>query len=102
VLDKRGYRTLIPLGHFVPCPSLDAEPILANDLNALPESLGARILIPSADDSLRREAEARGFFQVEGMPSISLMERQFPDGVLDIRPEAFSGHWTYEIPVGLP
>jgi len=60
---------------------LDAELRLETDLAKLPQELRSRIMIPTADEALRREVEARGFFTIEGTPQVYLMERQFPDGV---------------------
>jgi hypothetical protein len=59
-------------------------------------------MIPTADEALRREVEARGFFMIEGMPQVYLMERQFPDGALDTRPEAFLAPHDNSIPHGMP
>jgi len=100
-LVQNGGRTLIPLAHFAPNPTLDSELRLETDLNRLPQDIGARIMIPSADDALRREVEARGFFTIEGMPQVYLMQRQFPDGVLDTCPHAFPSVADYSIPVGM-
>jgi hypothetical protein len=97
-----GGRTLIPLSHFAPNPTFDAELRLETDLAKLPQELQARIMIPSADEALRREVEARGFFTIEAMPQVYLMERQFPDGVLVTDPEAFLTHHDNSIPYGLP
>jgi hypothetical protein len=99
---ENGGRTLIPLAHFAPNPTLGSELRLESDLDKLPQELRARIMIPTADEALRREVEARGFFTIEGMPEVYLMERQFPDGTLDTRPEAFLNHYDNSIPRGLP
>jgi hypothetical protein len=47
-------------------------------------------MTPSADSALLREIEGRGFFKIEGTSQAYLLERQFPDGVLDTSPDAFS------------
>ncbi|MCI4685029.1 helix-turn-helix domain-containing protein [Rhodoblastus acidophilus] len=73
---------MIPLSHFVPNPSLDSEPHLETDLSKLPQELRSQIIIPSADDKLRNTVEERGFITSEANPSLILMWRQFPDGVL--------------------
>jgi hypothetical protein len=97
-----GGRTLIPLSHFATNPVLGEELTLETDLSKLPEELRARIMIPSADEALRREVEGRGFFTIEAMPQVYLMERQFPDGALDTSPEAFSVYHDYSLPHGMP
>jgi len=53
-----------------------------SDQNELPQALGSLILIPTSDNILRREVEARGFFPKESTQALVLMFRQFPDGVL--------------------
>jgi hypothetical protein len=96
-----GGRSLIPLRHFAPDPSLGSELRLATDLDKLPQELRSRVMIPSADTALQRELEGKGFFRIEAMDQVYLMERQFPDGVLDTSPDAFvkfSG--DYSIPQG--
>jgi len=98
----KGGRTLIPLSNFAPNPALDAELRLETDLAKLPQDLGARIMIPTADEALRREVEARGFFMIEGTAQVYLMERQFPDGVLVTDPAAFLTHPDNSIPCGTP
>jgi hypothetical protein len=99
---ENGARTLIPLSHFAPNPALGSELRLETDLDKLPQELRARIMIPTADEVLRREVEARGFFTIEAMPQVYLMERQFPDGVLDTSPEAFLTSHDNSIPYGMP
>jgi hypothetical protein len=100
-LVQNGARTLIPLAHFAPNPALDSTLRLETDFSLLPQEIGSRIMIPSSDDGLRREVEARGFFMIEGMPQVYLMERQFPDGVLGTGPHAFPCGADYSIPVGM-
>lgn len=89
---ERGGRTLIPLGHFIPSPRIGAGARLETDLDMLPQELRSRIIIPSADEGLRRSAEARGFFMIEGLAEAYLMERQFPDGVLYTGPLNFDSN----------
>jgi len=98
----KGGRTLIPLAHFAPNPALDVELRLETDLAKLPQELRARVMIPTADEALRRQLEARGFFVIEGTAQAYLMERQFPDGVLVTDPAAFSAHHDDSIPYGTP
>jgi hypothetical protein len=98
----QGGRTLIPRSHFAPNPALDSELRLETDLDKLPQELSSRIMIPTADETLRREVEARGFFIIEGMLQVYLMERQFPDGVLNTSHEAFLTPHDNSIPYGTP
>jgi hypothetical protein len=98
----KGGRTLIPPSHFAPNPMLDSELRLETDLGKLPHELRARIMIPTADEALRREVEARGFFTIEAMPQVFLMERQFPDGVLDTSSAALFMPHDNSIPYGMP
>jgi DNA-binding XRE family transcriptional regulator len=51
-------------------------------LNNLPKKIGARIQIPTADHSLRREVEARGFVMERATPNTYFMRRDFNDGFL--------------------
>jgi transcriptional regulator with XRE-family HTH domain len=75
-------RSMIPNGHFVARPALNVEPELENALAKLPTELGSLIIIPTADDKLKRDVEARGFFPQEANATLILMWRQFPDGAL--------------------
>jgi transcriptional regulator with XRE-family HTH domain len=79
---ENGGRPMIPLAHFIANPALDSPATPETDLNKLPTKLGSLILIPTADTTLRREVDARGFFPKESDQSLVLMFRQFPDGVL--------------------
>jgi transcriptional regulator with XRE-family HTH domain len=83
---ENGGPSMIPLARFVANPALDAPQRLEADLNKLPKDLGSLIVIPTADDGLRREVEARGFFPKEQSQALILMFRQFPDGVLYTEP----------------
>ena len=74
--------SMIPKGHFIAHPAIDAKLSFEPDLAKLPPQINFLIIIPTADETLRREVEARGFFPREGSPMLSLMWRQFPDGVL--------------------
>lgn len=76
-----GY-SMIPNGHFVINPAADADVVLERDLSKLPKELGAWIIIPTADDYLRNEIDARGFCPREYSQDLCLMWRQFPDGAL--------------------
>jgi transcriptional regulator with XRE-family HTH domain len=82
-----GGRPMIPPGHFIANPALDAPVQLESDLNKLPQELGSLILIPTSDSYLRREVEGRGFWAKETTQALILMFRQFPDGVL------YTGPW---------
>jgi hypothetical protein len=99
---ESGGRTLIPLSHFAPTPVLGSELRLETDLVKLPQELRARIMIPTADEALRREVEARGFFTIEAISQVYLMERQFPDGVLVSDPAVFLTRHDNSIPHGMP
>jgi transcriptional regulator with XRE-family HTH domain len=79
---ENGGPSLIPLARFVANPALDAPVRIEADLSKLPKDLGSLIVIPTADNELRREVEARGFFPKEQSQALILMFRQFPDGVL--------------------
>jgi transcriptional regulator with XRE-family HTH domain len=79
---ESGGRVMIPQSHFIANPALDSTVQLETDLNKLPQELGSLILIPTSDNDLRREVDARGFFPKEASQSLILMYRQFPDGVL--------------------
>jgi hypothetical protein len=87
---ESGGRSLIPLKHYASDPSLGSELRLETDLAKVPQKLRSRVMIGSADGELRRQLEGRGFFTIEAMPQVYLMERQFPDNVLDTSPDAFS------------
>lgn len=54
---------------------------LEADLSRLPKDLGSLIIIPTSDNELRREVEARDFFPKEQSQALVLYFRQFPDGV---------------------
>jgi hypothetical protein len=95
--SSRGGRTLIVLGHFIRDPERNAEARPENDLANLPQELRSRVIIPSADEGLRRVMEARGFFTIEAVQEAYLMERQFPDGVLSTEPLHF-GYAELDIP----
>jgi transcriptional regulator with XRE-family HTH domain len=84
---ENGGRPMIPLGHFIAEPALDSPAQLETDLNKLPKELGSLILIPTADQGMRREVDGRGFFAKEVSTALVLMFRQFPDGVL------YAGPW---------
>lgn len=73
---------MIPNGYFVANPASDIEARLEAELANLPQKLGSLIIFPTADDVLRRELDARGFFRKESSPMLTLMWRQFPDGAL--------------------
>jgi hypothetical protein len=94
---ESGGRTMIPLSQFAPNPTIGSPLQLETNLDLLPQELRGRIMIPSADERLRQEVEARGFFTIEAMTQVYLMERQFPDGVLDTSPEAFLPVRDYSI-----
>jgi transcriptional regulator with XRE-family HTH domain len=79
---ESGGRPMIPPGNFIANPELDSPPKLETDLNKLPEELGSLILIPTSDNDLRIEVDARGFFPKEASAGLILMFRQFPNGVL--------------------
>ena len=80
---------MIPPGHFIPDPKLNAQQRVESDMSKLPQALRSRVIIPSADENLRRVMEARGFFAIEAMQQAYLMERQFPDGILYTGPLQF-------------
>jgi transcriptional regulator with XRE-family HTH domain len=82
-----GGPPMIPPARFVANPALDVPLELEADLNRLPKDLGSLIIIPTSDNELRREVEARGFFPKEQSQALVLLFRQFPDGVL------YTGPW---------
>jgi len=83
---ESGGRPMIPLANFIANPALDAPAQLETDLEKLPKDLGSLIMIPTADNDLRRRVDARGFFPKEQSAALVLMFRQFPDGVLHTGP----------------
>ncbi len=74
--------SMIPNGHFIAHPAIGAKPLFEPDLAKLPPQIDSLIIVSTADESLRREVEARGFFVQEGWPMLYLMWKQFPDGAL--------------------
>jgi transcriptional regulator with XRE-family HTH domain len=82
-----GGPPMIPPARFVANPALDVPVELEADLSRLPKDLGSLIIIPTSDNELRREVEARGFFPKEQSQALVLLFRQFPDGVL------YTGPW---------
>lgn len=102
-LRLAGGPTMVPLSHFIPNPSLGSELSLENDLSRVPQEIGAKVMIATADEALRVHLEGRGFFTIEGTASAYLMRRDFPDGALETRPEVLA--WFYanhSIPSDLP
>ena len=87
--------SMIPNGHFIAHPAIGAKLSLEPDLAKLPPQTNSLIIIPTADETLRREVEARGFFPREGLPMLCLMWRQFPDGVL--RESASNGEVSHHL-----
>jgi transcriptional regulator with XRE-family HTH domain len=75
-------RSMIPNGHFIAHPAVGVTPEMESDLAKLPPQLQSVIIIPTADDELRREVEARGFWRQEASPTLYLLWRQFADGAL--------------------
>jgi hypothetical protein len=88
---ERGGRSMLPPSHFAPNPRLDSELNIETDLEKLPQELGSLIIIPTSDNHLRREVEARGFFPRESTQSLVLMWRQFPQGALHTGPYEING-----------
>ena len=82
-----GGPPMIPPARFVANPALEVPVQLEADLSRLPKDLGSLIIIPTSDNELRREVEARGFFPKEQSQALVLLFRQFPDGVL------YTGPW---------
>ncbi|MCM2292270.1 helix-turn-helix domain-containing protein [Allorhizobium sp. BGMRC 0089] len=80
---------MIPNGQFVARPALNAKPQIETDLAKLPQELRSLIIIPTADPRLRDEVEKRGFATREVSPTLCLLWRQFPDGVL--KTDLYSG-----------
>jgi transcriptional regulator with XRE-family HTH domain len=74
--------SMVPNGHFIAHPAIGMKPSFEPDLAKLPQQVDSLVIIPTADETLRREVEARGFFPREGSPTLYLMWRQFRDGVL--------------------
>lgn len=78
---------MIPNGHFVANPDADAEARPDNDMKNVPKTVGALIVVPTADMGLSNTLCARGFFPKETWQgSLCLMYRQLSDGVLRTSP----------------
>jgi transcriptional regulator with XRE-family HTH domain len=83
---EAGGPPMIPNGHFIANPQLDVKTEIETDLSKLPKELGSLIIIPTADLTLRRTVDGRGFFPKESGAALILMYRQFPDGALYLGP----------------
>jgi transcriptional regulator with XRE-family HTH domain len=79
---ESGGPSMIPLSNFIVNPALDSNVQIETDLEKLPKELGSTIIIPTADSTLRREVDGRGFFAKETSAALILMFRQFQDGAL--------------------
>jgi hypothetical protein len=102
-LQLAGGPTMIPPRHFVPNPSLDSKLTMETDTSRVPQEIGAKVMIASADEALRKHFEGRGFFTIEGTGSVYLMQRHFPDGALETRPEVLAMfHANCPIPIDGP
>lgn len=75
-------RSMIPPSHFIVNPNLDIEPKLETNLKKLPKEIGSFIIIPTSDEAMRSKVDAC-FWAIEITPALTLMYRQFSDGVLN-------------------